>query len=153
MTKVPRLVTGIATRASGQVCAFVTFTPIYGFQLTQPEHVRWGWALDLMRRTPDAPPGIMELLLVRAIERFRDRGAQVVSLGTVAMADTRQEMTASQKQLADFAFEHLRFLETHRSLLRFKQKFQPSWESRYMAVSTTLALPKIALALLRVHQS
>ena len=49
------------------------------------------------------------------------------------------------------AFEHLRFLETHRSLLRFKQKFQPYWESRYLAVSTTLALPKIALALLRVH--
>jgi lysylphosphatidylglycerol synthetase-like protein (DUF2156 family) len=153
VTKVPRLVTGVASRATGQVCAFVTFTPIYGSQVSQPEHVRWGWALDLMRRTPDAPLGIMELLLVRAIERFRDKGAQVVSLGTVAMADTRQEMTASQQQLAHFAFEHLRFLATHRSLLRFKQKFQPCWESRYLAVSTTLALPKIALALLRVHQS
>jgi lysylphosphatidylglycerol synthetase-like protein (DUF2156 family) len=152
-TKVPRLVTGIATRASGQVCAFVTFTPIYGSQQSHPEHVRWGWALDLMRRTPDAPPGIMELLLVRAIERFREKGAHVVSLGTVAMADTRQEMTTNQKQLAHFAFEHLRFLETHRSLLRFKHKFQPCWQSRYLAVSATLALPKIALALLRVHQS
>ena len=153
VARVPRLATGIATRATGQVCAFVTFTPIYGSQVSQPGHVRWGWALDLMRRTPDAPPGIMELLLVRAIERFRDQGAQMVSLGTVAMADSRQEMTGSQKQLAHFAFEHLRFLETHRSLLRFKQKFQPRWESRYLAVSTTLALPKIALALLRVHQS
>ena len=153
VSSVPRLVTAIATRNAGQVCAFVTFTPIYGSQESHPEHVRWGWALDLMRRTPDAPPGIIELLLVRSIERFRDKGARVVSLGTVAMADTRQEMTASQKQIANFAFEHLRFLETHRSLLRFKQKFQPCWESRYMAVSTTLALPKIALALLRVHQS
>ncbi|HLZ80181.1 MAG TPA: phosphatidylglycerol lysyltransferase domain-containing protein [Ktedonobacteraceae bacterium] len=153
VSRVPRLVTGIATGNAGQVCAFVTFTPIYGTQVSQPEHARWGWALDLMRRTPDAPPGIIELLIVRSIERFRDKGAQVVSLGTVAMADTRQELNASQKQLANFAFEHLKFLETHRSLLRFKQKFQPCWESRYIAVSTTLALPKIALALLRVHQS
>lgn len=153
MPTVPRLVTGIATSSTGQICAFVTFTPIYGSQLAHPEHARWGWALDLMRRTPDAPPGIIELLLVRAIERFREKGAQVVSLGTVAMADSRQEMTASQRQLAHFAFEHLRFLESHRSLLRFKQKFQPCWESRYLAVSTTLALPKIAIALLRVHQS
>jgi len=153
VTGLPRLVTGVASRMDGQVCAFVTFTPIYGSQISQPEHIRRGWAIDLMRRTPDAPPGIMELLIVRSIERFRDKGAHVVSLGAVAMADTRQEMTAGQKQLANFAFEHLRFLETHRSLLRFKQKFQPCWESRYMAVSTTLALPKIALALLRVHQS
>ncbi len=74
-------------------------------------------------------------------------------LSAVALLTGMQEMTASQKQIANFAFAHLRFLETHRSLLHFKQKFQPCWESRYMAVSTTLALPKIALALLRVHQS
>lgn len=106
-----------------------------------------------MRRASDSPPGVIELLIVRAIERFRAREAEVVSLGVVAMADTRQEMTASQRQLASFVTEHLRLLETHRSLLYFKQKFHPCWESRYVVASTTLALPKIALAVLRVHQS
>jgi phosphatidylglycerol lysyltransferase len=77
----------------------------------------------------------------------------VVSLGMVAMADTRGETTASQRQLASFVSEHLRLLETHRTLFRFKQKFQPRWESRYVVASTPLALPRIALALLRVHNS
>ena len=177
---VPGVVTGVATTSSGKPCAFVTFLPVYGTLATnitnhQPgvldtnpslrrcplslatspsaamQAENWGWTLDLMRRTPDAPPGVMELLLVRAIERFRDFGAQLVSLGMVAMADTRQEMTASQRQLASFLTDRLHLLESRRSLYNFKQKFQPRWESRYIVTGTTLALPKIALAIFRLR--
>jgi len=160
--KMLRLVTAVAIDRTGLPCAFVTFTPIYGSQALpggNSDHSsgncagRWGWALDLMRRAPGAPPGIVELLIVRAVERFRARGAQIISLGVVAMADTRLEMKARQRQLASFITGHLTLLETHRSLLHFKQKFHPYWESRYIVSSTSLALPRIALALLRVHQS
>jgi lysylphosphatidylglycerol synthetase-like protein (DUF2156 family) len=143
----PRLVTGVAIDRKGQPCAFVTFTPIYGLMHT------WGWALDLMRRLHNAPPGVIDLLLVRALERFRECGANVVSLGLVAIADTRQEMSVRQRQFAHIVSEHLQLLKTHRSLFYFKQKFHPRWESRYVVVSSSLVLPKIALALLRVHQS
>lgn len=158
---VPRFVTAVAARDDGQICAFATFTPIYGTQtLTESNNDRgqpgpatygWGWALDIMRKLPDAPPGVIELLLARSIERFRERRAEVVSLGVVALADMNQEMSGSQRQIASFLAEHLRLLETHRSLLRFKQKFHPRWESRYVVASSTLALPKVALAILKAH--
>ena len=158
----PRFITAIATQSDGRICAFATFTPIYGTQ-TIP---RWesnnrgqpgadmrgrGWALDIMRKLPDAPPGVIELILARSIEYFRQRGAEVLSLGVVALADMNQEMSGSQRQIASFLAEHLRLLETHRSLLRFKQKFHPRWESRYVVASSTLALPKVALAILKAH--
>ena len=104
----PRLVTGVALTRSGNACAFVTFTPIYGAATGDPGASQsWGWALDLMRRTPDAAPGVMELLLVWAIERFRREGAHVVSLGLVAWADSQQEMSARQRQLASFVTDRL----------------------------------------------
>ena len=154
-TAAPRLVTAVATTSAGHACAFVTFTPIYGFltgEETAPEAMQgWGWTLDLMRRVPDAPPGVIELLLVRAIERFRLCGAHVVSLGMVAMADTRQEMIPNQRLLASFVSDRLGLFETRHTLFKFKQKFHPCWESRYLVTNTTLGLPKIALAVLRLR--
>ncbi len=179
----PRLVTAVAKTSTGQPCAFVTFTPIYGCLTgevaapgmqsealgTNPSLQRhcvstaspeasmqgegWGWTLDLMRRVPDAPPGVIELLLVRAIEHFRSCGAHRVSLGLVAMADTRQEMTAAGKRLASFVTRRLGLFKPSRTLFNFKQKFHPCWESRYLVANTTLALPKIALAVLRLRNS
>jgi lysylphosphatidylglycerol synthetase-like protein (DUF2156 family) len=152
------VVTAVATTSSSKPCAFVTLIPVYG-SLThdaattgnQSEGEGWGWTLDLMRRAPDAPPGVIELLLVRAIERFRLCGAHIVSLGMVAMADTRQEMTPGQRQLATFVTDRLHLLEGRRTLFNFKQKFHPHWESRYIVINSTLALPKIALAVLRLR--
>ena len=69
------------------------------------------------------------------------------------MADTKQEMPTWQREFASLVSEQMRLLKTHRSLFHFKQKFQPCWESRYIVISSTLALPRTALALLRVHQS
>ena len=145
----PRLVTAVATTSAGKACAFVTFLPLYGFLSVQGEG--WGWTLDLMRRLPDAPPGVIELLLVRAIERFRSCGAHRLSLGLVAMADTRQEMTPGQRQLARFVTNRLHLLESRQTLFNFKQKFHPCWESRYIVINSTLALPKIVLAVLRLR--
>jgi phosphatidylglycerol lysyltransferase len=155
---VPRFVIGVATTSAGNACAFVTFTPMYG-EVTpeatpasnQASGQGWGWSLDLMRRVPDAPPGVMDLLLVRAMERFRSCGAGVVSFGLVALADTRQEMTPVQGKLVRFATDGLHLMEHRGTLFNFKQKFQPCWQSRYLVTNTRLFLPKIALAVLRLR--
>jgi len=61
--EVPRFVTGVAIDQSSHVCAFITFTPLYGSQTHLSQATRqgstreWGWALDLMRRGLQAPPG------------------------------------------------------------------------------------------------
>ncbi len=155
---VPRFVTGVAATSAGTACAFVTFTPIYGTITPAATTIDqqsggqgWGWSLDLMRRVPTASPGVMELLLANALERFRSCGAQVVSLGMVALADTSLEMTTVERQLVSLVTNRLHLLDHRETLFHFKQKFQPRWESRYLVTNTTLALPQIALAVLRLR--
>lgn len=156
----PCLLTAVAKTSAGQPCAFVTFTPIYGCftdEAAVPERhsemQRWGWTLDLMRRVPNAPPGVMELLLVRAMERFRVCGAHRVSLGLVALADSRQEMTAAGRALARFVTDRTALLGPSQTLFAFKRKFDPCWESRYLVANTTLGLPNIMRAALKLRNS
>lgn len=104
-----------------------------------------------MRRTPDAPPGVIELVLVRALQRFRLYGAQVVSIGLVALSDTNQEMTPRKRHILDVLTDRLHLLKGRQTLFKFKQKFHPCWQSRYIVISSTLALPQIALAIFRLR--
>ncbi len=100
---------------------------------------------------PATPPGTIELLLVRALDRFRSQGATVLSLGLVAWSDTLHDMTPLQRRLASFVTDRLHLLETHNTLFKFKQKFHPRWESRYLVTRFTPALPRVALGVLRVR--
>lgn len=151
-----RFLTAVAMTSAGKACAFMTFTPVYGCLNDEatgnrPEVQGWGWTLDIMRRTPTTPPGVIELLLVRAIDRFRLSGATILSLGLVAWSDTRREMNPVQRKLASFVTDRLHLLETHNTLFKFKQKFNPCWESRYIVARTTLSLPHVARGVLRVR--
>ncbi len=64
-----------------------------------------GWVLDLMRQRRGHGHGAMDLLIVRAIEEARGRGLAWVSLG-IGIEGT--------------------------GLRRFKEKFRPEWEDRYL---------------------
>ena len=74
--------------------------------------------IDVMRRRLDAPNPSMDLLLAGTIEHYRDEGVQFASLASVP----REHGNAAER------------IYPTRSLRAYKQKFNPSWEPRYLAV-------------------
>ncbi len=133
----------LAVDNTNKVHAFVTFVPIYGWH---------GWGLDLMRRTEQAAPGTMELLLARSIEYFKKEGSDRVSLGLAPLSNINHTDETFVGTSIDFLTHRFGNPAKNHSLFTFKKKFQPQWESRYLVYSHTLTLPTVGWALYRAHQ-
>lgn len=111
-----------------------------------------GWTLDFMRRVPDGPNGIMEFLIARAAERFREDGIDFMSLSAAPLAGAGSDGTAAGRVLA-YLGARLEPVYGFRSLLAFKRKFLPEFRPLYLAYPDPLALPAIGLALARAYVS
>ena len=139
-------------RSSGRAEAFVTWVPIWG---------RRGWALDLMRRRRNAPAGVMDFLIVKSVEAAKARGDALLSLSlsALAMVDGPEEKAAqdpppsggAQEKARAFLMQHLARFYEFEGLFRWKEKFSPAFEDRYLVYPDPLALPRVAIALVRAQ--
>jgi phosphatidylglycerol lysyltransferase len=131
-----------------RVEAFCTWTPIWA---------RKGWAIDLMRRRPNAPTGAMELLVVKSTEHARARGDQLMSLSLSALVKVSHdgvegsEVQVSEDPARAFLIERLSRFYDFQGLFRWKRKFDPEFEDRYLIYPNALSLPRIAIALVRAQ--
>jgi phosphatidylglycerol lysyltransferase len=138
--------------------AFVTWVPVWA---------RRGWALDFMRRRSDAPAGVMELLVAKSVEAARRRGDVMLSLSLSALASVEEAGAAAPdpapagkarshpgtERAREFLMEHLARFYDFRNLFRWKRKFSPVFEDRYLVYPDPLALPRVALALARAQSA
>ncbi|MGY2201917.1 bifunctional lysylphosphatidylglycerol flippase/synthetase MprF [Pseudomonas gingeri] len=103
-------------------------------------------SLDLMRSHPDAPKLTMEFLMVGLIQHYKNHGYARFSLGMVPLSGLQPRRGAPLTQrLGSMVFQRGEQLYNFQGLRRFKDKFQPDWEPRYMAVPAGLD-PLVALA-------
>jgi len=96
-----------ALDSAGSVLAYVSFSPVYGTQS--------GWLHDLSRRRPDAPPGVLELVVITAIETFQAERASHLHFGFTPFTSLSPEHEV--KGASRVAARILRFLATHGSAL------------------------------------
>jgi phosphatidylglycerol lysyltransferase len=97
-------------------------------------------AIDLMRYVPDAPPGTMDFLMARILLHFQAEGYRHFGLGMSPMAGMAERSGAPKWQrIARLVFEHGDRFYNFRGLRSFKEKFDPVWESRFLAAPRGLA--------------
>lgn len=103
-------------------------------------------AIDLMRFDPSAQNGTMELLFTRVLLHFKAAGFSTFSLGMAPLAGLSESpMAPLWHKLGRAAFEHGNAFYNFHGLRAFKTKFDPVWQTRYMAVAGGLN-PLLALA-------
>jgi phosphatidylglycerol lysyltransferase len=134
----PDVTLGLAFSADDRLEAFVSWLPV---------PMRRAWTLDLMRRRPDAAYGIIEALIARSVEEARSRGILEVSLGVTPRVINQANVSGAWRAM----YWGLDRFERRRGLHRFKAKFEPRWEERYLAVPSAAVLPEVMVALVRAH--
>jgi phosphatidylglycerol lysyltransferase len=124
-------------RFEGRPVAFANLLETFGHDLA---------SLDLMRAHPEAPKLTMEFMMVGLIQHYKNHGYARFSLGMVPLSGLQPRRGAPLTQrLGSMVFRRGEQLYNFQGLRRFKDKFQPDWEPRYMAVPAGLD-PLVALA-------
>jgi lysyl-tRNA synthetase, class II len=129
----------LARDADGRVRGFLHFVPSYG---------RPAMSLAAMRRDRETPNGLMEFLVVRAIELLGAEGVEELSLNFAAFARfmhrPRNPAERAVGRVARLANPYFQI----ESLYRFNAKFQPRWEPRYLVYERARRLPRVGLAVM-----
>jgi lysylphosphatidylglycerol synthetase-like protein (DUF2156 family) len=112
----------VATR-EGKTVAFIAYVPSYGRYA--------GLIHDLSRRVEDAPPGVMELINITAIERFTAEGVRYLNFGLTPFFGIAEETDCAPTRSKAVSWI-LRMLARHGSAIypaetqaQYKLKWHP----------------------------
>lgn len=109
-------------------------------------------ALDFMIRSPQAPHGVVEAGINEAVNYFKGKGMKVLSLGMAPLSDiTIQKNKTISEKIKNVIFERFNQFYQYKSLFKFKNKFNPQWEHKYLVYKNDVELPAIMIALAQAH--
>ncbi len=125
---------------AGSLLALLTFVP-------------WGPAgisLDVMRRSPDAPNGVVELVVAELMSAATRLGIRRVSLNFCMFrsvyADANRLGAGALTRLNYTVLGSLDRIWQLERLYRSNQKYDPDWRPRYLCYEGRVALPLVAFA-------
>ena len=101
-------------------------------------------SVDLMRHVRNAPNSIMEYLFLELMLWGKEQKYERFTLGMVPLAGLeRRRLAPLWSQAGALLFRYGEHFYNFQGLLRFKAKFEPVWEPRYLAAPGGFALPRV----------
>jgi len=106
--------------------------------------------LDLMRRRKVTPSGTMDYLIANSLLQLREEKLEIGSLANAPLANVDPPHGPLERGVA-LLFENMNKFYGYKNLFQFKNKFSPKWEGRYLIYPRGADIPKVTMALARVH--
>ena len=108
-------------------------------------------SIDMMRHREDVPNGTMDFLFAKLLDELHSEGFKTFNLGLAALSGVGEEASASLEEKAVHEiYEHMNRFFSYKGLRRYKEKFKPDWEERFLIYEGgTPGLIKTALAIAR----
>jgi phosphatidylglycerol lysyltransferase len=102
--------------------------------------------VDLMRRVPDGPSNVMNYLFVECMLWAKEAGCSVFNLGMAPLSGLRTDATAPfWDRIGHVLWTHGEQFYNFQGLRHFKERFDPEWQTRYVAAHGGPGLPTAML--------
>ncbi len=101
-------------------------------------------SVDLMRFDPQAPRAAMDYLFIELMLWGRAQGYRWFNLGMAPLSGLEAHPLApAWHRVGNFIFRHGEHFYNFEGLRRYKMKFDPVWEPRYLVARGGIALPRV----------
>jgi phosphatidylglycerol lysyltransferase len=114
-----------------------------------PDYVKNEGTYDLLRKTADAPNGIMDYILVELFKHFKTQGIRYVNLGFAPLSGLNDPHNFTEKSMK-FAYEKIRSLSHYKGQREYKEKFNPVWYDKFLIYSNDYDLLQVPGVLTKV---
>jgi phosphatidylglycerol lysyltransferase len=120
-------------RAEGRIVAFASLWTT---------GVGSAFSMDLMRYADDAPKNVMDFLFVELMRWGQEQGYQAFEFGMAPLAGLEERRLAPiMSRVGRLLFERGEEVYNFRGVRRFKDKYDPIWQPRYIAAPHKWAIP------------
>ena len=103
---------------------------------------RSAFSMDLMRYADDAPKNVMDFLFVELIDWGREQGYDAFEFGMAPLAGLEDRPLAPiMSRVGRLLFERGEEIYNFQGVRRYKDKYDPLWQPRYIAAPHKWAIP------------
>lgn len=122
-------------RVEGRIVAFATLWPTAG---------RRSFSMDLMRYGDGAPKNVMDYLFVELLEWGKIAGYEAFDFGSAPLAGLEDRPLAPiMSRVGRLLFERGEEIYNFRGVRRYKDKYDPLWQPRYIAAPHRWQIPML----------
>jgi len=104
---------------------------------------------DLIRKTTDAPNGVMDFLIVELFLYLKSEGYSFANMGFAPMSGIDDPHTFKEKSMK-FAYEKIKGFSQYKGLREYKEKFVTVWMNKYLIYDHDYDLLHIPGVLMKV---
>ncbi|WP_448151348.1 phosphatidylglycerol lysyltransferase domain-containing protein [Labrys miyagiensis] len=117
---------------------------IVGFAVVLRSGGNEEWAVDILRYLPDLGPNVLDFMLLRLLRLAKARGVRRFDLGlTPNPARATENLGLAWQRVTPLLFRFGDHIPNFDELRGFKARFNPQFETRYLACTAGFALPTI----------
>ncbi len=123
---------------------------VYAFLNIIPDYAPGEATYDLIRKVQDAPNGVLDMLMAKTLLYLKENGYRYANLGLAPLSGIEGENIA--EKTVRYAYENLRAFGHFKGLRKYKEKFFPRWEKKFLVYSYDYHLFQVPNALKRVSE-